>query len=305
MGCWQDGQVIDSTSATVPSRGGEFDRTRRPLATHTEPVPVRDDRLPPFLDAPRPLAMAHRGGATYPPNRRIENTMAAFRRAAELGFRYLETDVRATRDGVPVLVHDETVQRLTGHPEAVADLTLAQLRERLVDGREPVPTLTELLAELPDARLNIDVKSDDAIEPTVATVRAAGAEDRVCLASFSDRRIRRVRRLAGPAVATSCSAWEVGLLLLAPLRRLQATGRRRGASSVQVPRRSRGIRVVTPRFVARAHALGLQVHVWTVDDDVSIRAVLDLGVDGVISDRIDVLREALDRMAGEQARDES
>jgi len=268
-------------------------------------VPVRDDRLPPFLDAPRPLAMAHRGGATYPPNRGIENTVAAFRRAVEHGFRYLETDVRATCDGVAVLVHDETLQRLAGHPAAIADLTYAQLVEHLVDGREPVPTLSEVLEAFPAVRLNIDVKSDDAVAPTVAAVRAAGAEDRVCLASFSDRRVRRLRRLAGPAVTTSCSAWEVALLRLAPLRRLQATGRRRGATSAQVPRRSRGLTVVTPGFVARAHALGLQVHVWTVDDDVSVRAVLGLGVDGVITDRIDVLREVLDQIAGERARDES
>ncbi len=262
-------------------------------------MPVRDDRLPPFLDAPRPLAMAHRGGATYPPNRGIENTVAAFRRAVEHGFRYLETDVRATSDGVPVLVHDRTLERLAGHPAAVADLTHAQLREHLVDGREPVPSLSEVLEEFPGVRLNIDVKSDDAVGPTVAVVRAAGAEERVCLASFSDRRVRRLRRLAGPAVTTSCSAWEVALLRLAPLPHLQATGRRRGATSVQVPRRSRGLTVVTPRFVARAHALGLQVHVWTVDDDVSIRAVLELGVDGVISDRIDVLRDALPEAAWE------
>ena len=268
-------------------------------------MPVRDGRPPPFLDAPRPLAMAHRGGATYPPNLGIENTMAAFRRAVEHGFRYLETDVRATRDGVPVLVHDATLVRLAGHPAAVADLTLEELAERLVDGREPVPTLAEVLETFPGVRLNIDVKSDDAVAPTVAAVRAAGAEERVCLASFSDRRIRRIRRLAGPAVTTSCSAWEVALLLLAPGRRLQATGRRRGATSVQVPRRSRGIAVVTPRFVARAHALGLQVHVWTVDDDVSLRTVLDLGVDGVITDRIDVAVDVLGRIAREQGRDRS
>jgi len=215
--------------------------------------------------------------------------MAAFRLAVGHGYRYLETDVRATRDGVPVLMHDATLARLTGRPQAVAGLTWAELREVRIGGREPVATLPELLAAFPDARLNIDVKSDEAVGPTLAAVRAARAEDRVCLASFSDRRIRRIRRLAGPQVATSCSSWEVILLMVSPWRQVRSTGRRRGASSVQVPRRSRGVRVISERFVARAHQAGLQVHVWTIDDEQTVRELLDLGVDGLITDRIDVL----------------
>ncbi len=233
--------------------------------------------------------MAHRGGASYGSHIGIENTMAVFQVAVEQGCGYLETDVRATRDGVPVLVHDETLYRLAGSPAVVADLTFAELSRYRIGGREPVPALVEALDAFPDVRLNIDVKCAAAAEPTVAAVRAAGAEDRVCLASFSDRILQQVRRLAGRRVATSCSATEVALLRLAPSRRLRSLGSRRGASSVQVPRSSRGFTVLTPGFVARAHALALQVHVWTVDDEASIRALLDLGVDGLISDRIDVL----------------
>ncbi len=265
------------------------------------PLPVHDDRPPPYLDGPRPLAMAHRGGATYPPNVGIENTLTAFRHAIELGFRYLETDVRATRDGVPVVVHDPTLRRLAARDDAVHDLTLAELRELRMAG-EPLPTLAEVLEAFPDARFNIDVKADAAVEPTVEAVRTAGAQDRVCLASFSTRRLQRLRRLAGPRVTTSCSSWEVALLRFSPLRPLQALGRRRGATSVQVPWRTRGITVVTPGFVRRAHALGLQVHVWTVDDEASARALLALGVDGLITDRIDVIGVVLDRMAGEPRR---
>jgi glycerophosphoryl diester phosphodiesterase len=255
-----------------------------------------DERTPPYLDAPKPLAMAHRGGATYPPNRGFENTLAAFRRAVELGYRYLETDVRATRDGIPVLIHDATLERLAGRPEAVAELSWDELRRFRIGGREPVPSLAELLATFPDARFNIDIKSEDALVPTLAAVRAAGAEDRVCLAANSDRRLRRIRRLAGPRIATSSSAWEVVLLLFSPVRRLRATGRRRGASSVQVPVRNRGVTVISERFVRRAHELGLQVHVWVVDDETSARDLLELGVDGLIADRIDVLRMVLDEI---------
>jgi glycerophosphoryl diester phosphodiesterase len=145
--------------------------------------------------------------------------------------------------------------------------------------------------------VNIDIKSDDALVPTLAAVRAAGAEDRVCLAANSDRRLRRIRRLAGSRIATSSSAWEVILLMFAPLRRWRATGRRRGASSVQVPLRNRGVTVISDRFIRRAHELGLEVHVWVVDDETSARDLLEMGADGLIADRIDVLRNVLDDMA--------
>jgi len=261
-----------------------------------------DSRLTPYLDAPRPLAMAHRGGPGLGGSLGVENTMAAFAAAVALGYRYLETDVRATRDGVPVLVHDASLDRLAGESVRVADLTYAQLRHRLVGGREQVPTLAELLAAYPGVRLNIDVKNADAIEPTVRAVRNAAAEERVCLASFSDRILTRVRALAGPRVTTSCSATEVLLLRFSPLRRHQALGRRRGASCVQVPWRSRGLTIVTPGFVRRAHSLGLQVHVWTVDDEPSIRALLGVGADGLIADQIDVLADVLRAVASERGR---
>jgi len=157
-------------------------------------VPAPADRTPPYLDAPRPLAMAHRGGATYPPNRGLENTMAAFGRAVELGYGYLETDVRATRDGIPVLLHDRTLQRLADRPDAVADLSWDELQALRIGGREPVPALAELLAAFPDVRLNIDVKSDDAMVPTVAAVCAAGADS---IWSWSARNCAKSSHSAG------------------------------------------------------------------------------------------------------------
>jgi len=237
--------------------------------------------------------MAHRGGATYLPNVGIENTARAFAAAVALGYDYLETDVRASADGVAVVVHDVRLDRLCGVPVRVAEATWAELSTLRVGGRERLPRLDEVLAAFPAVRFNVDVKSDDVVEPTLAAVRAAGAAERVLLASFSDRRIRRIRALAGPGVATSCSSAEVALMRLGRPAAAAATAVRRGAGCAQVPRHLRGVPVATEAFVCRAHELGLQVHVWAVEDGPGMHQMLDLGVDGLIVDRIDVLQDAL------------
>lgn len=252
----------------------------------------------PYLDAPLPLAMAHRGGATYGPNRGIENTVRAFATAVDLGYRYLETDVRASRDGVPVVVHDDRLGRLCGAPVRVCDLDWHELSRLRVGGREPLPRLDDVLATFAELRLNIDVKSDDAALPTLAALRSAGAAHRICLASFSDRRMRRMRRLAGPALATSLATGEVALLRLGPLAAVRAVAARGGGVAAQVPLRSRGVTVANAALVRYAHELGLQVHVWGVNDVATMHALLDLGVDGLIADRLDLLVDVLrDRRA--------
>ncbi|KHL11139.1 glycerophosphoryl diester phosphodiesterase [Mumia flava] len=244
-----------------------------------------------FLDSPVPLAFAHRGGVAYPPNAGIENSLAAFGNAVDLGYRYVETDARASADGVVYAFHDARLDRVTDRTGALAELRAEQIDEARIGGREPIPRLSELLARFEDLRVNIDVKDMASIEPTVAAIRRAGAEDRVCLASFSHRRLREVRRLA-PRLATSASPPEVARVVAHPwhvLRRVRGLG----ACCVQVPVRSGPLRVVTRRFVDSAHDLGLQVHVWTVDDPEEIGHLLDLGVDGIMTDRIDVLRDVL------------
>jgi len=245
-----------------------------------------------FLDAPTPLAFAHRGGALLPANEGIENTRAAFQNAVDLGYRYLETDVHTSLDGVVYAFHDVKLTRMTGTVSAFRDLDSTGIDAILVGGREPIPRLADLLEAFPDSRFNIDVKADDAVDPTLAVLREAGALDRVCLTSFSADRLHRLRAGA-PGVPTCFSPGEVGLLRLAPSRGLQALGQRRGGACVQVPPRTRRMMLVTPEFVRRAHALGLQVHVWTVDDPAEMRSLLDIGVDGLMSDRVDLLRDVL------------
>ena len=244
----------------------------------------------PFLDAPLPLAFAHRGGAAAGD----ENTAAAFERAITLGYRYVETDVHATADGVPVVFHDATLDRVTGRAGQVAALRWADLRTVRVGGSAAVPRLDEVLDAWPEIRFNIDVKADAGAEPTVEAVRRAAAQDRVLLASFSDARLAELRRLAGPAVATSLGRRAVTRMRIASLAGLPVP-RPASAVAAQVPVRHGRVRVVDDRFVRSAHRTGLQVHVWTIDDPAEMERLLDLGVDGLMTDRIEVLREVYQR----------
>jgi glycerophosphoryl diester phosphodiesterase len=246
-----------------------------------------------FLAESGPLAFAHRGGATHPDNLDMENSRLAFKTAVDMGYRYLETDVHLTRDGVLVAFHDAKLDRCTTGAGRIRDLPYAEVRRALIDGREPVPALAELLAAWPDVRWNIDLKSARAIGPLVEVVRQADAFDRVCVASFSQRRIRRARALLGTDVATAMGPLEVAVLWLVPWRRARALLLSSGVPCVQVPRSLGSVTLVDAGFVRRAHDHGCQVHVWTVDDARSMNELLDLGVDGIMSDRIDILRNVL------------
>ncbi|MBD8606276.1 glycerophosphodiester phosphodiesterase [Aeromicrobium sp. CFBP 8757] len=242
-----------------------------------------------YLDPP-PLALAHRGGSGVPGNVGVENSLAAFSHAHALGYRYFETDVRSSSDGVVYAIHDAALDRLTGSADTVAGLTAEALDLLRLDGREPFARLDALYATFPDARLNIDLKSDDVVGPAVDLLTGLGVVDRTLLASFSHRRLRRVRRLL-PDVATSASSLEAALVKLLPtvvLRRL-----RLAPVCLQVPARRGRLRLVTDGFVRKAHALGLQVHVWTIDEPDEMHELLDLGVDGLVTDRTDVLKDVL------------
>ena len=151
----------------------------------------------PYLDGPYPRAYAHRGWH-IDDLAGLENTMAAFRRAVEEGFRYLELDVHRTADGVVVVHHDPALGRLTDGAAAIVDLTWPMLATVRVGGREPIPRLADVLAELPDTRMTIELKSDDVVAPTIRLLDAADCWHRVCLGSFSERRLDVVRRAAGP-----------------------------------------------------------------------------------------------------------
>ncbi|MFE6153973.1 glycerophosphodiester phosphodiesterase [Streptomyces sp. NPDC057889] len=241
----------------------------------------------PYLDRSGPLAFAHRGGTADG----LENTMAAFRRSVDLGYRYIETDVHATSDGTLVAFHDATLDRVTDAAGRIADLPWNDVRHARVAGREPVPLFEELLETFPDVHWNVDVKAEPALLPLLDLIGRLDAWDRVCVGSFSEARVARAQSLAGPRLATS---YGTGGVLGLRLRSLGLPAALRpSAVCAQVPVAQSGIRVVDRRFVRAAHARGLQVHVWTVNDRAQMGELLDLGVDGIMTDHIETLRDVL------------
>ena len=242
-----------------------------------------------FLDQPWPLAIAHRGGSLDG----IENTMAAFAAAVALGYRYLETDVRVTADRELVVFHDATTDRVIGSRGRIRDLTWSQLSKLRVGGREPVPRFVELLTTWPQMRFVIDPKCDAAVEPLIRVLREHDAVDRVCVGSFSDQRLERVRTAFGPALCTSMGPGELARLRLAAWQFMPARAVPRAARCVQMPLRHGPIPLAEPRVVNLAHRLGLHVQVWTVNERATMHRLLDMGVDAIITDDIAALRDVL------------
>jgi len=253
----------------------------------TDGAAARPTFRAPF-DVEGPIAIAHRGGAGDWP----ENTMPAFEGAVRLGFRFVETDVHRTADGVLVAFHDDRLDRVTDRTGLIRELPWSEVAAARVDGIEPIPRFEELLTSFPDLRINVDPKHDDAVEPLVGLLRSVGAVGRVCVGAFSDRRLERVRALGGPDLATSLGPKAVARLLAAA----RGLGRGRFVEvAAQVPPTLKGRPLVTPRFVDTAHRLGLSVQVWTIDEPAEMERLLDLGVDGIMTDRPAVLREVLER----------
>jgi glycerophosphoryl diester phosphodiesterase len=251
-------------------------------------IPVRH----PFLDGPFPRAFAHRGWHVGE-LAGMENSLAAFRRAVAEGYHYLETDVHATRDGVVVVMHDPTLDRTTDRSGEIRRLDWRMVRKARVNGREPVCRLADLLEELPDARLNIDVKADSAVGPVFDLLRRTSAWHRVCLASFSEWRLRWLRKAAGSRLLTSMASASVAALRLRSLCPVPPITAPIIGELAQLPVRWCGIPVMDRALLQYAHRRGWEVHVWTVNRATEMHALLDLGVDGLVTDRPDVLRDVL------------
>ncbi|ULP40272.1 glycerophosphodiester phosphodiesterase [Mycobacterium lentiflavum] len=238
------------------------------------------------------IAMAHRGFTSF---KFPMNTMGAFDEAAKLGFRYIETDVRATRDGVAVILHDRRLPAQCGLAGTIDRLAWRDARTADLGAGQTIPSLEELLVALPAMRVNIDIKAESAIEPTVEVIERLNAHDRVLVTSFSDRRRRRALGLLSKRVASS--AGTIAFLALVAAKttasRSYAWRMLHDSDCLQLPPRLGRLPVITPALVRAAHASGRQVHAWTVDDPETMRALLDIGVDGIITDRADLLRDVL------------
>ncbi|MGV8995902.1 MAG: glycerophosphodiester phosphodiesterase [Parvibaculaceae bacterium] len=236
------------------------------------------------------MAFAHRGGAGNWP----ENTMPAFQGAIDLGFRYIETDVHATRDGVLLAFHDDKLDRVTDKTGIIAEMDFADVARARVDGKEPIPRLEELLLAFPQARINIDPKRDNAVVPLIAALRDCNAVERVCVTSFSGARIAAAREALGEKLCTG-----LGPMATARVRFSSWSGPLGflwggySGGCLQIPVVQGGIRLVDPVMITRAHAIGLQVHVWTIDDPHEMNRLIDLGVDGLMTDQPAVLKTVL------------
>lgn len=246
-----------------------------------------------YLDHAGILAFAHRGGSFHPEIEGLENTMAAFQHAVDLGYTYLETDVHVTRDGVLLAFHDDVLDRVTDRTGNIAESSYGDVQAALIGGRERVPTLAELFEAFPDVRFNIDIKSAGSVAALADFVSVHAAWDRMLVGSFSRRRLAAFRRLTEGRVATSAHPQEVAAYVLAPtaaVARRLTPGR---PDALQIPHRQGRLTVASAGLVRRAHANGLQVHVWTIDEPGEMNELLDRGVDGLITDRTDILIDVL------------
>ena len=242
----------------------------------------------PLLEHPCANAIAHRGGSLEAE----ENTLPAFAHAVATGFSHVELDVHATRDGVVMVHHDPTLERMTGDTRAVADLNWSELRTIRTHGGAGIPRLEDVLEAHPGLFINIEAKSDRGVDPLAALIGRMNALERIGAGSFRSARTHGLRARLGerlcwsPAHGPVLGLWVRGWGL--PMSWA-------GFGVVQVPEYYRGIPVVTPRFVRAAHRLGVRVQVWTVNDADAMVRLLDMGVDGLMTDRPTVLRAVLER----------
>jgi glycerophosphoryl diester phosphodiesterase len=239
-----------------------------------------------YLDHPRPAAFAHRGGAAHNP----ENSWLAFEYAVKLGYTYLETDARSTSDGALVAFHDAALDRVTDCAGQVSKLTYKQVATAKIAGTEQIPLVEDLLGTFKDLRFNIDLKDPGTIAPLVEALRRTGAWDRVCVSSVSGKRLLRAQRLLDRPICLAVTPAAIGAIRYAgrPGLALAARLARSGAQCAQVPRQ-----IATPAFIRKSHELGLDVHVWTLNTRAEIESALSLGVDGVMTDNLVLLREIL------------
>ena len=252
------------------------------------------NRLYPYGEAP--LVMAHRGGGNEQP----ENSFVAFEAMRAQGFTYMETDAHVTSDGVAVISHDPMLDRITDGSGLISRHTWREISTLRDESGNRLVRVDELLDSFPELVFNIDAKVDDVVDPLINAINHTRSGDRVCVASFSEKRLRRVRkRLPGVATALGVSAIArmVGCARLpgavgSGLMR-SVPGPRKNAEVAQVPEVSHHVTVVTERFVNLAHHHGIAVHVWTINDIDTVNVLLDMGVDGIITDEPTAVRDVI------------
>ncbi len=238
----------------------------------------------PYLSGDNFICFAHRGGGAE----QRENSASAFAAAQTLGYRYIETDIQATADGTLIVFHDDTLDRTTNGTGIIATLPYSTVRQALIGGIEPIMTLEQTLEQFPDICFNIDIKTEKTLQPTLDLMAKMKCFERVCLASFSDNRLRKVRRELGPEICTSAGPQGVFALKLGSWGIPLASP---PVHCAQVPISEYGITIVTSAFIKHCNKNGIAVHVWTIDEEDEMRRLIQLGVNGLISDRPTLLKQ--------------
>jgi glycerophosphoryl diester phosphodiesterase len=247
----------------------------------------KTQRPPAFLGEALPVAIAHRGGGEPA----WENTFEAFSEALNLGFRIIETDLRLTADGKVVTYHDRSAKRVLGDDVPIRKLTLADLQRYAVRNSLTIPTLEEALAAWPSAKFNVDLKEWRVVEPFAKVIERAAAHERICVASFSDRRLVHARRLLGNRVAMSAGPRAVAQILARGARR--EGSRSSQFAAIQVPFRMLENERVRRYVLQAARRQRVQVHAWTVNDRTVMTELLEAGVDGIVSDALPALKDLM------------
>ena len=242
----------------------------------------------PFLKDNKPIAIAHRGGQ----GKAAENTLEAFSQAISLGYKYIETDIHSTKDEKIVLFHDDMLDRITNGRGLVNNYSFTELEKFKVNGKYKIPSLEEVILSWPDVFLNIDCKADNGVLPLVKILKETPKLlNKICIGSFSGKRLEFIRNSLGSKVCTSCSPSEVIKIKLSSYGVKQSPVR---ANCIQIPEYHYGIPVLDKNLIKESHILGLKVHVWTINKRKDIEKMLDYGIDGIISDEIEILKSVFE-----------
>jgi len=241
----------------------------------------------PYLNEPGVSISAHRGGSIEAP----ENTLESFRYAVDIGSAYIETDVQLSADGIPFIFHDDDLKRLLGKDIIFNSLHSDEINQLRLFESYQIPTLNEALKKFPNTSFQIDVKTDEVALPAIQVIKDLDASRRVCIASFSSKRLKLVKENF-PEVCLSMGPKEILKLLLSSFGLYKKTIQ---GDCLQIPIYQYGIKLVTKRFVKFIQSLGLKIHVWTINDEDTMQKLINLGVDGIITDRPKLLKDVLSR----------
>lgn len=232
------------------------------------------------------LAFAHRGGNEFAP----ENSFRAFKSAVDIGYKYLETDVHLTKDGFLIAFHDDTLDRVTDKSGLIRDLTLSEIKKAKIAGTDEIPLLSELLNSFTDCFFNIDCKVDETVQPLINLINNKDFINRVCIGSFSQKRINFIRKSLGKFVKTSMGPAEV---ILSKFLSYTSLGYNFKSSYTSIPIRRYGINLLEERNINYLKSNNQKVIAWTINDEDQMKMLINIGIDGIMTDNLTLLKKVL------------